>query len=251
LFKDLSRYQFVGYVLLAAGLHGLLLLLPVSSVDEPPPISEQPVKVVKLAKPQPKLLTKPPASKPLRVAPKPKSVPSPVTNRRVSTPPPPSLPVKPASPPSATKSDAIAASSQPQPQTQPKSTATSQQPQPTQQPEDRSPTDAEDLSNLAQSVNAQQTCNDAKENCWRVQDSNWRAVSMSLTQKLEQKGYQVSFINDGESDTSMKVFQVSKNSETYYLYFLNVGTGDTAYFQASTRDLSLEEAEQKVQGRNT
>lgn len=257
-------------MLVAAGLHGLFLLLPVRSINQPPPVSEQPIKVVKLKQRRsPKLLAKNPATASLKVAPKPKPVTQTVTTKRVSTPQPSSLPVKPPAkppvqPPTTEQPTPADRKQQPKPaNSKPRTLGAKQSPQQPQtkqlnqskqsQKADPPTDDSTELAELAPEIGAKETCNDAKENCWRVEDSQWRSVSANLTKALEQTGHKVSQVDDSEEDTGMKIFEVSKNDQTYYLYFLSLssGNGGTAYFQASSKDLSLEQAEQRVQGKNT
>lgn len=264
MFKQLSRYRAISYWLLAAGLHSVLLLIPlsfeneVSPENEAPPISEQPVRVVKLTSPrranqvstapttQPRLVSplRParvkttqhvtaPRPAPLVVKPSPLAQPTPVA-QVVPTPQPSQSPPSPPEPPEKLP--------------KPKPTLSTQTPPTSTNLENKLP-ELDPLKELAGANGTQQSCDETKATCWRVEDSQWRAVSQELREQLESRGYQVRPL-DLEDDIGMAIFEVSKRGKRlYYLHFLSLEDqgGGTAYLRAD-QVLSRDELRRRVNG---
>ncbi len=256
--KQRSHYRVISYWLLAAGLHGVLLLIPIPVENEPPPISEQPVRVVKLTQPRRAdrgstfLTTKQRPASPRRPTPA-------KATQRVTAPKPAPLVIKPS--PSSQPTPVAQASATPPPSKspQPSPEPLKKSPEPVSTPTDQKAPKSTNLENelqepdplkeLANANGTQQGCGEAKATCWQVEDSQWRAVSQELQARLEERGYQVTPL-DIEDDIGMAVFEVSKSGKRqYYLHFLSLEDqgGGTAYLRAD-QVLSRDELKRRVNG---
>jgi hypothetical protein len=207
------------------GLHGLLLMVPMSAPEQP--IEEKTVKVV---------------ARPRQPVPKPPSPPviarnPPVAKAKPS--PKPSLPQRP---------PVIIASPTPLPTLTPTAEAPKPSPSPSPQP-DPSPTPEEPglgdvLSNFAEVDGAKPGCQNTKKDCWRLEDTHWRTVAGNLEQRFEAKGYKIGEM-DERAGEGMKIYEVSKPGKPpSYLHFLSTLKGTVYYL--NSEPLSVKELEDIV-----
>lgn len=156
-------------------------------------------------------------------------------------------------------------SAQPKPKARPKSRPTQANPTPSpsqsrsappvrskQKPKPiankQSPVSPNDLVvNLAQLPNTE-PCPQAEgqqlEGCWKSQQSQWRSVYAKVQEQITAQGYKVTEL-ELEDDTGFKVSQISQNGTTkYYLHLLSTLSG-TIYVLNPT-PLSKDEIEQRI-----
>lgn len=206
------------------GLHGLLLMVPMSAPEQP--IEEKTVKVV---------------ARPRQPVPKPPSPPVIVRKPPVPKAKPllkPSLPQRPpaiiATPtPISITSAPIAEASKPSP-------APSPQPDPSPTPEESGLGDL--LSTFAAGDGAKPGCQNSKKDCWRSQNTQMRSVADDLKQRFEARGYKIEE-KDELSETGMKIYEVSKPSKppSSYLHFFSTRQGTVYYL--NSEPLSVKELE--------
>lgn len=201
-----SLRTIVCYTWLASlGLHAIALVIPLPSSDsssEQPP-EQNPVKVVKLPKPSPTTRQSPQAVS----TPVPKKSP---------------LPRKPAAASPASVQTSVAATPRATPSTRPP--AASPSPDPTSSPSvtpsvTPTPDPPDALATVLNRGDAKPGCKNLGD-CWQVEESQWRSFAGDLKQQLEQQGYQVEPVDQGD-DTGMQVYKVSKNGVQKYLHLIS------------------------------
>ncbi|GEM_PF-1375256 len=187
--------------LLSLGLHGFVLMLPVTSE---PPIAEKPVRVVNVSKqpvvPAVKTVQQPAVKTP---ATRKSAVPRPTVpaRRKVSSPqtsvlsqPKPPMP-KPSAPPSAKSEPPVL------------------------------PKVEKVIADFSETAKAQPGCK-ANEECWQLDETQWRVVAKQLTQRLEAQGCSVGKLDDLDDDTGMGIYQViARNGEKTFLHLLLTDRG--------------------------
>lgn len=193
-------------------------------------MTEDTIKTVKIAKRQsqqqvenPKLRLK---AAPLLVKTQPKPIASPQITARsqpslvIPTPEPEVLPEPDQAPEPVSAilpvADTHLAQSAPKPKSQPIPKEKSN-PQPDRQQPDEAQNVAE-VSDFPQVAGAAAGCNGDKD-CWQVNSTQWRSVKLDQIQLLEQKGFQVTEIED---EDGMSVYNVSQSGkQKYYLHFIS------------------------------
>lgn len=191
---------------IAAGLHGLMFVIPIPSTD---PIvekqEEKPVAITSLPKPSPQATS--------TSTPKAQPTPPKVTPRATPKP----------SPPATLSQSNPAPAPAPSPSTSP-SPSISPSPSPTVSP---SPSPSPSPKDALQIDGATPGCN-GREGCWQVLETKGRMVAGTLEKQLQNQGYQVTQ-KELDEDTGMRVYQVEKaGTEPYYLHFVWSDRG-TAY----------------------
>ncbi|MDX2229810.1 MAG: hypothetical protein NW220_09245 [Leptolyngbyaceae cyanobacterium bins.349] len=220
--------------LVAAGIHGLLLFVPLSPASNLAKSSSQgKVRLMNISE-APKT---PPSAKPTPAIANPSTSSLVVAKRKppVATQPKP----RPASPPPPTQ-----AAAQP-----PAKTATAARPTPTgptppkPKPTPKSAIAPDDLVvNLAQLPDTQ-PCQRV-EGCWKSNKSQWRAVYAKVQQQFTAQGFTVTEL-ELEDDTGFRVSQIAKSGATkYYLHLFSTLEG-TVYILNPTQ-LSKDEVEQRL-----
>ncbi|MBW4582504.1 MAG: hypothetical protein KME42_23285 [Tildeniella nuda ZEHNDER 1965/U140] len=208
--------------LLSLGLHGLLLMLPTPSPE--PPIAAKPVRVVSLSK-QPVVLPTP------SQAPQKSSVARAIASSQSK---PLTLPAKPLQPPKRQTPK----NQTPKPQTL--------KPSPPPVTPKAQPNLENAVADFSQLAKAQPGCKTG-EDCWQVDDTQWRAVASRLTQTLELKGYQVGKLDDLDDDTGIGIYRVvASNGEKTFLHLLLTDRG-TVYV-LDPKQLTREQLEQRMAG---
>ncbi|MBF2025605.1 MAG: hypothetical protein IGS48_02400 [Oscillatoriales cyanobacterium C42_A2020_001] len=218
--------------LISLGIHGLLLVLPITSMStkqSAEPTSGKVRVTVLPADAPPKLAVKLNPDKPLKSSlpvrspkrPPPQLKPSPTPNAQKQAHPPKKQPVQRAS------------SSQ--------ASATSPQTKPSPKPSPPEPGDL--VVNLGRLPNTKPCRNVG--GCWQSDESQWRMVYQNVQQQISEQGYQVVEL-ELEDDTGFRVSQILKNgSPKYYLHLLSTLQG-TVYVLNPTQ-LNKTEVEQKVE----
>jgi hypothetical protein len=255
---------------LSLGLHGLLLMIPISVEPEakssskkkesvkitqlPSQPSVKPTPVVPLPKPSPTVKQNPaqvppPQAKtpPARLNPiieSPK--PTPIIEQNTPTnAPTPIASLTPAPTPTLTPIASLAPIASPTPTPTPiASLAPIASPTPTPTPTpiaSPTPTPNELVAGVPNFENAQQSCNGG---CWQVKQTSFRRVSTTLIEQFEAQGYAVNK-QDIEDDAGRSVYTISKDGETKYLNVLSTDNGDAVYLLAETQ-LTREELIQKT-----
>jgi hypothetical protein len=199
------------YWLVALGLHGALLGLPLYPPPSPP--KETPIQVTRLPKSATAKIVIP--RKPVAKIPaKPKIQPSP---RSISRPQPIGVPAPTPSP------SPVAAKPTPSP----------------------SPSVTDPLALFAKAEGAAPGCSEAKKaECWQLEDTQWRSVAGNLEKRLQNQGYSVTKLDDLEDETGMGIYKVDKDGVTKYLHLLLTSRG-TVYLLES-KPLSRSELEVAV-----
>lgn len=193
-------------------------MLPTPSSE--PPIAAKPVRVVSLSK-QPVVL---PTSNPSQAPQKPSVVRSPAPPQPKTLP----LPANPLQ----------------QPKRQPEPQALKPSPPPVTPKAQPNLENA--VADFSQSAKAQPGCGTG-EDCWQVEDTQWRTVASKLTQTLELKGYQVGKLDDLDDDTGMGIYRVvATNGEKTFLHLLLTDRG-TVYV-LDPKQLTREQLEQRMAG---
>lgn len=205
------------------GLHGLILMVPVS--DSGPPIEAQTVKVVERPR------------QPLQRPPSPQVIPKKLPVAKAKSSPKPSLPQRPPT---------IIASPVATPTPTPKAPAPEPSPSLTPAPEP-SPEAAglgELLSTFAKEDGATPGCKDSRNDCWRLENTQMRSVAVTLEERFEAQGYEIGEMDD-YSETGMKIYKVSKPGKpSSYLHFFSTLKGTVYYLNSAP--LSVEELEDLV-----
>ncbi len=208
------------WLAISLGLHGLLLFLPLPA--QPPQPADRAtadplettdsVQVVKLPaeippSPSPAQLVKPvkPASPVAAASPTP-IPPRPAAVARPTVRPSPSVAIP--------QSPAPAASPVPSPIPSPVLASPSPLPSPTPDP----------LANFPHIAQAQVGCLNSKQ-CWQTSDTQWRTISSTVKQQLENQGYILEAV-PLDDETGRQMYRVLKANETaYFLSFISTTQG--------------------------
>ncbi|MEO8890519.1 MAG: hypothetical protein ABI417_03125 [Coleofasciculaceae cyanobacterium] len=237
---------------LSLGLHGLLLMIPISVEPEAKSSSKkkESVKITQLpSQPSVKLTPVVPLPKP---SPTVKQNPAQVPPPQAKTPParlnpiiesPKPTPIIEQNTPTNAPTPIASLTPAPTPTLTPiASLAPIASPTPTPTPiASPTPTPNELIAGVPNFENAQQSCNGA---CWEVKQTSFRRVSTTLIEQFEAQGYAVNK-QDIEDDAGRSVYTISKDGETKYLNVLSTNNGDAVYLLAETQ-LTRKELIQKT-----
>lgn len=234
------------WLLIALGLHGVLLFLPLPSESPSEPTSTaENIQIVSLPSPTPSTAPTPPPTPPLAVPPPP--TPSVAPSIRVQARPSAPPAITPTSTPSPTPAPAATNSPQPAPSPSPApnpSPSPSPSPTPTPTPSvdpNASTTVLSTLPNppdFPHAEGSQPGCG-GQAVCWQTDNTQWRSVARTFEQTLEDQGYDVNQL-ELETDTGVRVYAVSKEGEIpYYLNLLS--TLDGTVYVLSDKPLTPQE----------
>jgi len=187
--------------LLSLGLHSVVLMLPVTSE---PPIAEKPVRVVKVSN-QPVV----PAVKTVQQP----AVKTPATQKPAV--PPPTVPAR-----RKVSSPQTSVLSQPKPPMPKPSAQPSAKPVPPVLPKVEKV-----IADFSETAKAQPGCK-ANEECWQLDETQWRVVAKKLTEKLEAQSYRVSKLDGLEDETGMGIYRVvARDGKKTFLHLLLTDRG--------------------------